>query len=168
MKPNAILGYALAILCLLILLYTKRSGDIPAAKRPATASQTLSGGGDNDAHIPRPQKEKGNEPADALLSEDISVKDKLVVFERFFMDYLSAHHSLPSGTQEEIYDALTGNNPKGIAYIPSGHPITKSQDFTFHSLSSKAIEILHRGEDGVFYSEDDVVSSPFASVEVKR
>ncbi len=122
-----------------------------------------------DFHIPRPERSSNpQEPADDLLNPDISIPDKLVILERILIDYQSTHKSLPTGTREEIYAALTGENPRGIAYISAGHPVTQLPDYFFHVMGRNAIELRHWGADQQHFSDDDIVSRPHASMTPRR
>jgi len=133
-----------------------------------TESNETSTEHDTDFHIPRPIIDnKPEEPADALLDPELPIPQKLVVLERILIDYQTSHHELPTGSQTEIMDALTGNNPRGIAYISPDHPVTELEDYFFHVLGRNSIEIRHWGDDTIHFSDDDIVSKPHSSVETK-
>ena len=135
-----------------------------------------------DGDVPRPganpRKERGNLPAsplDQLGAAGTSVEDDVRVLAMLFSDYQSVFQRMPLGTHQEIVAALRGQNPRGISYIPDGHPAVNGegkiedrwgQAYFFHVISRSAMEIISAGPDGLLFSGDDVrYVPPGAAVE---
>ena len=161
------LPWLLLAVAVVYILATRQPS--PSPDTPPTVSEVAPSADEQlDFHIPRPTLEAANrEPADALINPDISIPDKLIIMERILIDYQSTYHELPSGTTEEVYAALSGQNPRGISYISPEHPVTQTEEFFFHSLGRNAIEIRHWGTDLIHFSDDDVVSKPYSSLTPK-
>ncbi len=75
---------------------------------------------------------------------------------------------MPVGTNAEIVNALTGNNPKRIALIARDHPAIDAAGeltdrwgtpFFFHNVARDLIGIRSAGPDREMYSADDLLTA---------
>jgi len=77
--------------------------------------------------------------------------------------YRKVYKQNPIGLNDEITSALTGKNPKAIAFIPPKHTSIIDQELTdrhgtpyhFHANTGKNITIRSAGKDKQLFTEDD-------------
>lgn len=101
---------------------------------------------------------------------DITSSDELALIQLAFQDYLSfvkAGQRSPIGDNRDFVKVLTGGNLQRIAPIPPGHPRINSAGelvdrggvpFAIHPLSQTLLEVRAAGEDGLLWTDDDVVN----------
>lgn len=105
--------------------------------------------------------------ADKLNAREGSgVEDLRIVFD-LFRHYREEYGGFPTGEDNAaIVNALTGNNPQRMAFIPREHPAINAQGemvdrwqkpLFFHIIGSDAVEIRSAGPDGEMYSPDDLL-----------
>jgi hypothetical protein len=104
--------------------------------------------------------------ADRLLATDSAAED-LEIFALILADYRKALGGNPIGENEEIAACLLGENPKGLRFLPVGHPAIDSAGrlcdrwgtpLFFHALSSQLLTIRSAGPDCQHGTSDDCSS----------
>ena len=104
--------------------------------------------------------------ADRLLATDSAAED-LEIFALILADYRKALGGNPVGENEEIAACLLGENPKGLRFLPVGHPAIDSAGrlcdrwgtpLFFHALSSQLLTIRSAGPDREHGTSDDCSS----------
>lgn len=143
----------------------------PAAAAPeATPRPQVSP--DRPALRPLPQPESESAAAQSAIAESLNKleqdasRDLAVVFD-LFNHYREAFGGFPTGEDNASFvNALSGNNPKRLAFIDRSHPaVNQDGELTdrwktplfFHLQSSDALEIRSAGPDRQMYSGDDVL-----------
>lgn len=100
-----------------------------------------------------------------LNTPETTLEDDLKLVKSVFMHYRTVFKENPIGSQKDIVSVLSGENPQEIEYLPKSHPALKAYKlydrngvpFYFHQISGAVMEIRSAGEDGVHWSQDDVV-----------
>ncbi len=125
-----------------------------------------------------PNPESGDQPtilADAPFAqkfgnEELSIHEELELIQLAFQDYLSfvkKRYRRPIGDNLDFVEAMTGKNSFRIAPIPPNHSRINDRGeltdrmgipFAIHPLAEDAIEVRAVGEDGLLWTDDDVVN----------
>lgn len=105
--------------------------------------------------------------ADALHRADKSGTEDIRVVYSLLSYYRKAFGSFPTGEDNrQIVNALTGNNPKGLAILPRDHPAINvagelvdrwQTPFFFHIISRENVEVRSAGEDREMWTTDDLL-----------
>lgn len=163
-----------------LLLWPEGGDDAGGVEGGSEADRQVVVGDDRDVPRPvaTPRTGRGGLPAsplDQLGAAGGSAEGDVRVLAMLFDDYRSVFKRMPLGTHEEIVGALRGENPRGIAYIPEGHPAVNGDGviadrwgraYFFHVISRSAMEIISAGPDGELFTDDDVrFVPPGAAVE---
>lgn len=102
-----------------------------------------------------------------LNSPDTYAEDDLAVIGLLLAQYRQQFGGNPVGANDEITAALSGNNPKGIGFLPASAPFIDSdgqlidrwgRPYFFHALSAQKMEIQSGGPDRKLHTSDDIHS----------
>jgi len=115
-----------------------------------------------------PRKQMRASAFNDLLVEGLNPEQQTEIIGNLLVDYWITHRTLPTGTQEEVYEMLSGKNRRGIVYAPREHPtFTKSgfqakgdaASIVLHVRSSRegTFDLIHTGPDQLAYTKDDQV-----------
>jgi hypothetical protein len=101
-----------------------------------------------------------------LLDAASDAREDLAVIQQLLEEFRRHHDGNPVGDNAEITAALSGANPKKLAYLSRevkrvinadgclidrwGHP------YFFHANSGKEMEIISPGPDGILHTDDDL------------
>jgi hypothetical protein len=118
--------------------------------------------------VPDPAAGLPPSPLNDLLKPELSPEQQTDIVGQLFLDYWTNLHSLPAGTWEETCAALSGQNQKGIAFVPKNHPALSKDAFRprpdapgirLHVISSTggAFQLTFDGPDGKPYTDDDQI-----------
>lgn len=121
-------------------------------------------------------RDYGRSPlADGLNDPETSIYTDFRILHTVLDAYDLEYGSNPIGSSDEIIAALTGENPQGLAFIPTDHPALTpagdlldrwGQPLIFHPLSRHQTEIRSAGPDGIPWNEDDLSSLEEAQIEI--
>lgn len=101
--------------------------------------------------------------------EGFSTLDDLVVLREILQDcqlYFKNFDEFHLPDNEAVTGFLRGKNPEGLVWIPGDHPAVSEEGelldrdgrpMVFHRLSGLRFELRAAGEDGVAWTDDDVV-----------
>jgi len=113
--------------------------------------------------------------ADELLDPEHTSKTDLQIILNLCDHFFEKCGGMPVGTNREIVNALTGNNPLRLAFLPRSHPAISAtgelQDrygtpFFFHNIARDLISIRSAGPDrSMFTPDDQVEESPRLTAE---
>ncbi|WP_269542155.1 hypothetical protein [Cerasicoccus fimbriatus] len=129
---------------------------------------------------PSPVAEKGglyraplNPVAARLNAPDLSAQDDVANVHQLLVQMFGVWKSQrrPMSLNAEFTQALTGDNPSRLAFVPPNHPAIIDGELTdrwgqpyyFHQLSLDRIEVRSAGPDQRLYTEDDALYSPWKS-----
>ncbi|MGK0189060.1 MAG: hypothetical protein ACI9R3_004877 [Verrucomicrobiales bacterium] len=158
-------GLAVALLALAGLLL---KGHHPQSQ--ASANDPTSEDAAETATLPLPTRtaQLPPSPLNALLQPDLSPERQVSIVGQMLLDYWTSVRSLPSGTWEEVYAALAGENRKAMHLIPHDHPALGPDGFQsaedgpsirLHVVSSRdgVFQLIHSGADAEHYTDDDLI-----------
>jgi hypothetical protein len=112
--------------------------------------------------------------ADDLLAAGKSPDSDMAIVLSLFDHFLEKCGGMPVGSNQEIVNAFTGNNPKRIAFLARNHPAINAQGelvdrwgspLFFHNVARDLISIRSAGPDGEIFTADDLVEE---SARLKR
>jgi len=104
--------------------------------------------------------------ADDLLARDGSAEADIQIVLTLCDQFLEKCGGMPVGTNREIVNALTGNNPARLAFIPRDHPAINGAGeivdrwgtpFFFHNVARDLIGIRSAGPDLEMFTSDDLL-----------
>lgn len=182
MKPGVILtslsrvlaaaGLVLILLAVALWITKQKSVD---STQSASATQ-VEDKANSSAQAPKlapapevdPRKQLATSAFNELLIEGLNPEQQTEIIGNLLIDYWITHRSLPTGTQEEVYESLSGKNRKGIVYAPREHPSFTPNGFqakgdeasvVLHVRSSRegTFDLIHTGPDQLVFTEDDQV-----------
>ncbi len=115
-----------------------------------------------------PRKQLQDSAFNDLLVEGLSPQRQTDIIGNLLIDYWITQRSLPTGTQQEIYEALAGKNRREVVYAPREHPVFTDKGFqakgddssiVLHVRSSRegTFDLIHTGPDLLLFTEDDQV-----------
>ncbi|MEM9080563.1 MAG: hypothetical protein AAGC74_07735 [Verrucomicrobiota bacterium] len=115
-----------------------------------------------------PRRQLPHSPFNDLLLDNLTPRQQTDIIGNILQDYWLTHRSLPAGSPEEIYQALSGKNRSGAAYAPRQHPAFTAAGFQakgdqatvmLHVRSSRegVFELIHTGPDSLPYTQDDQI-----------
>ena len=102
--------------------------------------------------------------ADGLNDEKGTIETDLTIVQSVLFNYRTVYRFNPVGTNAEMMRFLTGDNPRGLAFIPADHPSLNENGelvdrwetpFFFHQVSRDEMEIRSAGPDRQMWTEDD-------------
>lgn len=119
-------------------------------------------------------------PEVAILLDDLAISETKAIqhLDNLLNDFrrLANDGYLPGADNIEITNGLLGDNLKKIAFLSSSSTRINSDGelsdkwgkaYDFHLISLEDARIRSAGEDGEFYTEDDIVSNTDAPTETK-
>ncbi len=181
MKSLAV--FIVLIACFILVVWLKpsnpedeigsnKAASSDVAKPPSSSSRSSQGSDSAQDPIDDtpPQVLYTEEAADSSLIAKLNtpegtLEDDLKLIKSVFMHYRTVFKQNPIGSQQDIVAILSGKNAQEIEYLPKSHPALKADKlydrngvpFYFHQISGEVMEIRSAGEDGVHWSQDDVV-----------
>lgn len=184
MSKKRILWIGCALFLFVALLFTLNRKPPPSSPRapfePITEGPTKESVVDTSPSLTKAEASIVSIQDPRLLrnygSVETSVEDdlKLVnsVLQRFWLLFKNPD-LLRVGSNEEILQSLTGNNPDGIQFISPDNDFIDAQGrltdrwgtpLFFHSESLTRIEIRSAGPDQTLFTDDDAVSSSASKI----
>jgi uncharacterized protein YjeT (DUF2065 family) len=119
------------------------------------------------APAPLAQPEDRSPIADQLNTPNRTIGQDLSIVFDLLEYYRGMYGSLPTAEENaHVVNALTGNNPRRLAFIERSHPAINPKGeltdrwgtaFFFHFLSRDAVEIRSAGADLTLYTPDDTL-----------
>lgn len=165
LRKFAVLTVVACLLLGLGLLFRDRERPAPEpVARPAARSQVPP----PPATVVQPA-EVVDHPVSAaaaeLLAEGGTAATDLEIVTLILADYRKACGGNPVGENEEITAMLLGGNPKGLRFLPPGHPAIDGAGrlcdrwgtpLFFHALSSRRMAVRSAGPDRQHGTADDL------------
>lgn len=176
-RKSICIGILLAVVIVAVLQFLKTPD--PAADRTppsgnsASVSTPLPSVGSVATIPPDPRTLQNVRPHPDALSFGSS-PDKAASEPKQLLEILRYYQlefgSFPPGQEnEDIMNALTGNNPARLPIFPRQHsrldPKGRLLDswgnpFIFHPISSQYLEVRSKGPDGEIFTDDDILAPP--------
>lgn len=148
----------------------KPISDTPLAEAIVDQKPSLTEGEASTESIQDPRLLRNYGSAGTSIEDDLKLVNS--VLQRFWLLFKNPD-LLRVGSNEEILQSLTGNNPDGIHFISPENDFIDAQGrltdrwgtpLFFHSESLTRIEIRSAGPDQTLFTEDDAVSNSASKI----
>lgn len=157
------------ILILAVAVFLSKRGSPPGMIRQSphkdSAQTTV-----ETAALPAPSRsaQLPPSPLNELLEPDLSPERQVRIVGQMLLDYWTTVRSLPTGTWDEVYSSLSGENKKTLQLIPRDHPALGPTGFQshpdgpsirIHVVSSRdgVFQLIHSGADATHFTDDDLI-----------